>query len=909
MIKKYLYFFGGGRADGNESMKNLLGGKGANLAEMAGHKNLRLPVPPGFTITTEVCAYYYANKHVYPKGLKEEVHKSIKRVEELMGKKFGNVDDPLLVSVRSGARRSMPGMMETVLNVGLTTKTIPGLIKQSRNERFVYDAYRRLITMYSDVVMEKAAGIEPEHDEAGIRKRLEKIMNEMKKKKGMINDTDLNTEDLKKLCILFKKKIKEVLKKDFPDDPYEQLWGGIGAVFVSWNGKRAVSYRKIEDIPDEWGTAVNVQSMVFGNMGIDCATGVAFTRNPGNGENKFYGEYLVNAQGEDVVAGLRTPAPINEDSKNDHNKNLTSLEKAMPQLYKQLFEYQKRLEKHYRDMQDIEFTIEKGELFMLQCRIGKRNGPAAIKMAVDMVREKLITPEIAVMRVTPSQIDELLHPIIDPRDEMKNKPIAHGLPAGPGGASGMIVFSANDAVAWAGGGKKVILVREETNPEDVEGMRAAQAILTARGGMTSHAALVARGWGKCCIVGCGTIHIDYFKKIMTVDNKIYKQGDWFTLNGTKGNLYQGCLKMIDASSENKLLLEFLKLCDKYRRLKIRTNADTPEDSKRARLYGAEGIGLFRIEHMFYGEGSDKALFLLRKMIVSKTEQERKIALNELFPYMKMDIKRTLRVMKGLPVTIRLIDPPLHEFVPREEKQQINLSKSLRISFTEFQKRANLLHENNPMMGHRGVRLGITYPEITEMQVRAIFEATAELLKEKVKVEPEIMIPVTCDVKELTHQVAIIRRVYEEVLKKFHFKKIDYLVGTMIEIPRAALTAGEMAREAEFFSFGTNDLTQMGFGFSRDDMGGFLPDYLSKGILANDPFQTIDQNGIGELIKIGIDRGRKTKKNLKIGICGEHGGDPTSITFCHQVGMDYVSCSPFRIPIARLSAAQAALKKG
>ncbi len=906
MIKKYIYFFGGGRADGNESMKNLLGGKGANLAEMSGHKDLRLPVPPGFTITTEVCTYYYANKRTYPQGLKEDAQKSVKKIEDLMGKKFGDVDNPLLVSVRSGARRSMPGMMETILNVGLTTKTIPGLIKLSRNERFVYDAYRRLITMYSDVVMEKAAGIEPDHDESGIRKQLEKIMNQIKKKKEVINDTDLDAEDLKKLCVLFKEKVKEVLKKDFPDDPYQQLWGGIGAVFASWMGKRAVSYRRIEKIPEEWGTAVNVQSMVFGNMGKDSATGVAFTRNPGNGENKFYGEYLANAQGEDVVAGIRTPAPVNEDSKNDHNKNLLSLEKAMPALYKELFKYQKRLEIHYRDMQDIEFTIEKGRLFMLQCRIGKRNGPAAVKMAVDMVREKLITPKMAVMRVTPSQVDELLHPIIDPRDEMKSKPVAHGLPAGPGGASGMIVFSAVDAVAWALGGKKVILVREETNPEDVEGMRAAQAILTARGGMTSHAALVARGWGKCCIVGCGAVRIDYSKKTMTIGNKIYKQGDWFTLNGTKGNLYEGCLKMVDASSENKILLEFLKFCDESRRLKIRTNADTPEDAKRARLYGAEGIGLFRIEHMFYGKGSDKALFLLRKMIVSKTEAERKIALGELFPYMKSDIKGTLRVMKGLPVTIRLIDPPLHEFVPREEKQQRELSKSLKIDLKEFQKRANLLHENNPMMGHRGVRLGITYPEITEMQVRAIFEATAELLKEKIKIEPEIMIPVTCDVSELTHQTVIVRRIHKEILKKFHLKKIDYLVGTMIEIPRAALTAGEMAREAEFFSFGTNDLTQMGFGFSRDDIGGFLPDYLTKGILPDDPFQTIDQKGIGELIKIAIERGRKTKKNLKIGICGEHGGDPVSVAFCHQVGMNYVSCSPFRVPIARLAAAQAAL---
>ena len=905
MIGKYIYFFGNGRADGNESMKNLLGGKGANLAEMAGNKNLRLPVPPGFTITTEVCTYY-TSKRNYPKGFKEEVQKSINKIEDLMDKKFGDINNPLLVSVRSGARRSMPGMMETILNVGLTTKTIPGLIKQSGNERFVYDAYRRLITMYSDVVLEKASGIEPGHDEAGIRKQLEKIMNEMKKRKGIINDTDLKTEDLKKLCTLFKAKIKQVLKKDFPDDPYEQLWGGIGAVFASWNGKRSVSYRRIERIQEVWGTAVNVQSMVFGNMGTDSATGVAFTRNPGNGENKFYGEYLVNAQGEDVVAGIRTPSPINEDSKSDHNKKMISLEKGMPQLYKQLFKYQKRLELHYRDMLDIEFTIEKGRLFMLQCRIGKRNGPAAIKMAVDMVKEKLITPKIAIMRVTPSQLDELLHPIIDPKEEMKNRPVAHGLPAGPGSAGGMIVFSANDAVIWAKAGKKVILVREETNPEDVEGMRVAQAILTARGGMTSHAALVARGWGKCCIVGCGNISIDYSKKIMTVGNKVYKEGDLFTLNGTKGNLYAGSLKMTDPLTENRTLFDFLKFCDKDRRLKVRTNADTPEDANRARLYGAEGIGLFRIEHMFYGKGSDKSLFLLRKMIVSKTLEERKKALSELFPYMKADIKGTLRVMKGFPVTIRLIDPPLHEFVPREEKQQKSLSKSLKIDLEEFQKRANLLHESNPMMGHRGVRLGITYPEITEMQVRAIFEATAELLKEKIKVEPEIMIPVTCDVKELIHQGVIIKQVYGEVLKKFYLKKIDYLVGTMIEIPRAALTAGDMAREAEFFSFGTNDLTQMGFGFSRDDIGSFLPEYIDKEILSDDPFSTIDQNGIGELIKIAIERGRKTKKNLKIGICGEHGGDPQSITFCHQVGMNYVSCSPFRVPIARLSAAQAAL---
>ncbi len=903
MAAKQVYFFGGGKAEGNAKMKNLLGGKGANLAEMA---NLGVPVPPGFTITTEVCTHFYQNKRHYPKGLKEKVAAAMVKVEKLVGRKFGDTENPLLISVRSGARRSMPGMMETVLNVGLTTATIPALIKQSGNERFVYDAYRRLIMMYSDVVMEKAAGIEPKEDE-GIRRQFEKIMDKVKKEKGYKSDVELTAADLKELCSSFKAKVREVLKKDFPDDPDEQLWGGIDAVFVSWNGKRAVSYRRIEGIPDQWGTAVNVQAMVFGNMGSDSATGVGFTRNPGNGENKFYGEYLVNAQGEDVVAGIRTPAPVNEYSKSEHNKDLVSLEKNMPKIYKQLFQIQKRLDRHYRDMQDIEFTIEKGKLFMLQCRVGKRNGPAAVRMAVDMHKEKLISRDEAVMRVTASQLDELLHPIIDPEVEKKQKILGKGLPAGPGGAAGQIVFTAREAVEWNKQGKKVILVREETNPEDVEGMRAAQAILTARGGMTSHAALVARGWGKCCIVGCGALHIDYAVKEVHVNGKVIKEGEWLTLNGTKGNVYEGKLPMIDATEENKLLSSFLKVCDGVRKLGVRTNADTPDDARVARQFGAEGIGLFRTEHMFYGKGAEEPLFVLRKMIVSKTDQEREKALDELFPYMKKDIKGTLEAMDGLPVVVRLLDPPLHEFVPRDPAKLEQLADELNISSQELAQRADNLHENNPMMGHRGVRLGITYPQISRTQIRAIFEAAAELIKEDKKPYPEIMIPVVCDVKELEDQIAIGREVYKEVLAKYNLRQIRHMFGTMIEIPRASLVADKIAKVTEFFSFGTNDMTQMGFGFSRDDIGGFLPDYLRKGILPKDPFQSIDQEGIGELIKIGIQRGRKTRKDLEVGICGEHGGDPDSIEFCHRVGMNYVSCSPFRVPIARLSAAQAAVK--
>ncbi len=906
MGKKNVYFFGGGKADGNESMKNLLGGKGANLAEMAGHPKLKLPVPPGFTITTEVCVYYYKNGKKYPAGLKDEAEKSLKKIETLMGRKFGDPVNPLLVSVRSGARKSMPGMMETVLNVGLTEKTIPGMIKQSGgNERFVYDAYRRLIMMYSDVVMEKAAGIEPKED-MGIRRQLEHIMGNMKKSKGYKSDTDMSVTDLKQLCSDFKAKIKEVLGKEFPDDPMGQLWGGVGAVFASWNGKRAIAYRNIEKIPHEWGTAVNVQTMVFGNMGNDSATGVAFTRNPGNGDAEFYGEYLINAQGEDVVAGTRTPAPINKYSQSEHNKDLKTLEQEMPKAYAELFDIQKRLEGHYRDMQDIEFTIEKGRLFMLQCRIGKRNGPAAVKIATDMVREKFITKEEAVMRVTPDQLDELLHPIIDPKAEKINKPIGKGLPAGPGAACGIVVFNSVDAIKLNKEGKKVILVREETNPEDIDGMRAAEAILTARGGMTSHAALVARGWGKCCVVGCSALEINLSKREIDVNGKVVKEGEWITLNGTKGLVYQGKIAMMDASHENEILNSFLKICDSIRIMKIRTNADTPEDASKARQFGAEGIGLFRTEHMFYGKNSEEPLFKLRKMIMSGTTQERRRALDELFPHMKNDIKCTLEAMDGLPVTIRLLDPPLHEFVPHQQEARENLAKSLNISMEELEKRANGLAESNPMMGHRGVRLGVTYPEVSETQFRAIFESAAELLKAGKKVLPEIMIPVVCSVNELTDQLAIAKKVYVEVLTKFGLKKIDHMFGTMIEIPRAALVADKIAEVASFFSFGTNDLTQMSFGFSRDDIGGFLQEYIRKGILADDPFQTIDQEGVGELIQTGITRGRKTNKNLKVGICGEHGGDPRSIDFCFRAGMNYVSCSPFRVPIARLAAARAVL---
>jgi len=907
-MAKYVYFFGGGKADGNESMKNLLGGKGANLAEMAGHPQLKLPVPPGFTLTTEVCTYYYDNKKTYPKELKDQVNKALAAVEKIMGKKFGDPKDPLLMSVRSGARRSMPGMMDTVLNIGLNDDTIQGLIAKTNNPRFAYDAYRRLVMMYADVVMEKAAGIEPKGGK-GIRKVLDEKLELVKHQKGYKSDTELTVEDLKALVVDFKKTVKEVLGKPFPETPLEQMWGGIGAVFMSWNGKRAIDYRRIERIPDDWGTAVNVQSMVFGNMGDDSATGVAFTRNPGNGENKFYGEYLVNAQGEDVVAGTRTPAPINDYSQNDQSRHLPTLEQSFPACYKQLDQFQSRLEKHYKDMQDIEFTIEKGVLYMLQCRVGKRNGVAAVRMAVDMYKEKSIDANTAIMRVGPNQLVELLLPMIDPKAELATPIIAKGLPAGPGGAKGRAVFTSNDAVAWGERGEKVILVREETSPEDVDGMHKAQAILTLKGGMTSHAALVARGWGKCCIVGCSDLEIaDDNKSFTTKSGKTIKEGEWITLNGTKGTVYEGSLPLVEIDiAKNETFTDLMKLVDKARVLNVRTNADTPKDAKKAVEFGAEGIGLFRTEHMFYGEGSDKPLFLLRKMIMSKTLEERKAALAELAPFVKKDIKATMEALNGLPVTIRLLDPPLHEFVPHAKDKLDALGKELHIDSAELHRRAESLKENNPMLGHRGVRLGITYPEITEMQVGAILEAAGELVKEGKKANPEIMIPVTCTVNEINDQKVIVDRVHKEVCAKLGVKKIPYMYGTMIEIPRAALLANKMAETAEFFSFGTNDLTQMSFGFSRDDIGSFLPDYLTKKTLAADPFQTIDQEGVGELIKIGIQRGRSVREKLKVGICGEHGGDADSVKFCHKVGMNYVSCSPFRVPIARLAAAQAAVE--
>jgi pyruvate,orthophosphate dikinase len=899
--EKHVFKFGGGKADGNGTMKDLLGGKGASLA---GATLLGLPVPPGFTISTEVCNLYLESG-----GLTDELRDQIKRalnfVESTMNRKFGDAKNPLLVSCRSGARQSMPGMMETVLNVGLTSSTIPGLIDVTNNERFVYDSYRRLIMMYSDVVMEKAGGIEPEEGH-GIRQQMERLLEAKKKKAGCLTDTCLNVEQLKELCDEFKDAVRKTLGREFPENPYDQLWGAIGAVFKSWGGARAVAYRRIENIPDEWGTACTVQSMVFGNMGETSATGVAFTRNPATGEDKFYGEFLVNAQGEDVVAGIRTPNALNEESKNEQSKDLPTLQESMPQMYQQLMEIRETLENDTRDMLDLEFTIEENKLFLVQHRVGKRTATAALNIAMDMLHSRFIDEPNAILRVAPEQLGQLLYPILDPVAESKAKPIARGLPAGPGGAVGQIVFTSEAAVEWSKISKKVVLIREETSPEDIEGMRAANAVLTARGGMTSHAALVTRGWGKCCIVGAGGLDINTFEKKVTIGDKVFKEGDILTLNGTQGFVYDGELPMIEAT-ENPKLKEFMSLIDKYRRLGVRANADTPQDAKVALAFGAEGIGLFRTEHMFYGEGSDEPLFLLRKMIMSNSRTERLHVLKELAPFMKEDIKLTLEVMDGLPVTIRLLDPPLHEFVPQSKIGQEKLAHALGISHDEVQRRGEQIHENNPMMGLRGVRLGITYPEIYEMQVRAILEAGAELMKEGKKVHLEIMIPVTIGAAELKTMEIIVDKVYDEVKSEVGFD-IPYLYGTMIEIPRACMRAGDMAQSAQFFSFGTNDLSQMGFGFSRDDIDSFLPVYLDNHILRNDPFRSIDKRGVGQLMQIAIERGRKTRPDLKLGVCGEHGGDPRSVEFFHQIGLDYVSCSPYRLPIARLAAAQAAIKE-
>ncbi|NLF18025.1 MAG: pyruvate, phosphate dikinase [Lentisphaerae bacterium] len=904
MSTKYVYFFGAGAAEGDASQKNLLGGKGANLAEMC---LLGVPVPAGFTISTECCTAYYEGGCRLPASLTTEVTAALRRVEQAMGMRYGDAQDPLLVSCRSGARRSMPGMMDTVLNVGLSPATIPGMIKKTNNPRFVWDSYRRLIMMYADVVMEKAEGREPAEGK-GIRKIMDETLDAFKHRRGVAQDTDLTAEDLQALAAEFKKLVRQHLGQDFPDDPMQQLWGGIAAVFKSWNGKKAVSYRRIEGIPDEWGTAVNVQAMVFGNMGDSSATGVAFTRDPATGDNKFYGEWLVNAQGEDVVAGIRTPSPLNDDTKNEQNKHLHSMQETMPATYAELDAIRTKLERHFTDMLDIEFTIQENKLWMLQCRVGKRTGTAALNMAMDMLAEGLINERTAVLRVEPQQLDELLHPIVDPKAEKKAQPVVKGLPAGPGAACGGIVFTAEDAVLQTRAGKKVILVREETNPEDVEGMRAAVGILTARGGMTSHAALVARGWGKCCIVGAGGLHVDVKAKQAKVSGTglVLKEGDVVTLNGTRGYVYTEALAMVDAS-ENPRFQKFMAMADSFRTMGVRTNADTPADARAARAFGAEGIGLFRTEHMFYGENSDQPLFFLRKMILSSTLGERKAALDELFPFVKKDIKATMEAMGSLPVTFRLLDPPLHEFVPQGIEKQTELAKALGIDVEAVRKRGEALHESNPMMGHRGVRLGITYPEVTDMQVRAIFEAAAELIKAGKEAHPEIMVPVTCDVGELVVTKRRVDAIHAEVLKRFGLAELSYKYGTMIEIPRAALLSDRMAKVAEFFSFGTNDLTQMTFGFSRDDIGGFMHDYLDAKVLAADPFQTIDQDGVGQLITTSVQKGRATRADLKVGICGEQGGDPASVEFCFRNGLTYVSCSPFRVPIARLAAAQAAIK--
>jgi len=889
VAKKFVYIFGGGRADGSADMKNLLGGKGANLAEMA---SIGIPVPAGFTITTEVCTAYYENEGKYPTDLPKQVNDALKFIEEQMGSRFGNPDNPLLLSVRSGARVSMPGMMDTVLNIGLNDQTVEGMIKKTGNPRFVYDAYRRFVSMYGDVVM----GVQAESKEED---PFEVIMQERKKQKGVTQDLELDEEDLKWLVKEFKAMIKQRLKVDFPEEPAEQLWGGIGAVFSSWMVPRAVSYRELHHIPGDWGTALNVQAMVFGNMGDDSATGVAFTRDPATGENYFYGEYLTNAQGEDVVAGIRTPQPINRSK--PVAPDAVSLEEMMPGIYKELDDIRLKLEQHYKEMEDIEFTVQQGKLWMLQTRTGKRTAHAAIKIAHDMVQEGLITKKEAIARIDPDQLDQLLHPMFDP--EAEKEVLAKGLPASPGAAVGQVVFSAEEAEELRDKGHQVILVRIETSPDDIRGMNAAEGILTARGGMTSHAAVVARGMGKCCVAGVSDINVDYSAEAFQVAGKTIKKMDWISLDGSLGEVIAGKVPTIIPKVGGDFGT-IMKWVDEVRRLGVRTNADTPHDARTALEFGAEGIGLCRTEHMFF-EGD--RIDAVREMILSSDRQGRQKALAKILPMQRQDFEGIFRVMDGLPVTIRTLDPPLHEFLPHTDGEMEDLAAKMQVKVEAIKDKVDSLYEANPMLGHRGCRLGIIYPEITAMQARAIFEAACQVTKEGKKAVPEIMIPLVAHVNELKLQTEIVNKVAVEVMEEMKVK-VDYLVGTMIELPRAAVTADRIAEVADFFSFGTNDLTQTTFGLSRDDAGKFLPDYVKLGILERDPFMVLDQDGVGLLVRMGLEKGRQTKPELKVGICGEHGGEPNSVEFCHSIGMDYVSCSPYRIPIARLAAAQAVIRE-
>lgn len=890
-MTKWVYKFGNGKAEGNASDRNLLGGKGANLAEMS---SIGIPVPPGFTISTEVCTYYYANGKTFPADLAEQVKEGVAHCEAIVGKKFADPNDPLLFSVRSGARISMPGMMDTVLNLGLNDETVKGLAKASGDERFAYDSYRRFLQMYSDVVL----GVKHEN--------FEHALTALKDAKGYKSDTDLTVDDLKELIAEYKK-IGEKFGKPVPQDPKEQLWGGIGAVFMSWMVDRAIYYRKLNDIPEDWGTAVNVQTMVFGNAGDDSATGVCFSRDPSTGKNAFYGEFLIKAQGEDVVAGIRTPQQISKEGKKERGSDLPCMEEAMPELYKQLCDIRETLEKHYHDMQDMEFTIQNGKLYMLQTRNGKRTAAAAVKMAVDMVNEGLIDKKTALMRVEPKQLDDLLHPTLDPKAKKEaikdGRLLTQALNASPGAAVGQVVFSADDAEKWAEEGKKVVLVRVETSPEDIHGMHSSQGILTARGGMTSHAAVVARGMGTPAVCGAHEVKVDYAAKKMTIKGVEIKEGDVITLDGTTGEVINGAVALKDAELTGDFGV-FMGWADEVRKLRVRTNADTPHDAQVARKFGAEGIGLCRTEHMFFDPMRIKHM---REMILAETEEARRAALAKLLPYQREDFKGLFMALDGLHVTIRLLDPPLHEFLPTKEPEQREIAKELGISLEAVQARVHQLHEANPMLGLRGCRLGLTYPEITEMQAQAIFEAAVEASKELGKqVEPEVMVPLIDTKKELDMVKAIIDKKAAEVMEKAGVK-FNYMVGTMIEMPRAALTADKVAETAEFFSFGTNDLTQTTLGMSRDDAGSFLPNYVAKGIFAKDPFKSIDEEGVGQLVQMAVEKGRKTRPNIKLGICGEHGGDPATIDFCHRVGLTYVSCSPFRVPIARLAAAQAAVR--